>query len=169
MEKRFDWLSLLVGVLMIVAGGYALFAPIGVLVSLPLIIGILAIAKGIQTLWMYFMVKRDFNQKSMWLIWLGIVDIIIGLVFIIRIGLALDIIVFIFAIWFILDAIAEIMTARLFKAQRGYYWLLLVLGIIALILGIILLFNPLLASTTLVWLISFYLMVFGINKIIQAF
>lgn len=169
MEKRFDWLSLLVGILMLLAGGYTLFAPLGVLLSLPLVLGVLAIAKGVQTLWLRHQVNEILVQKSSWLLWLGIIDIVIGLLFIIRMGLALDVIVFIFAVWFIFDAIFEIMTARVFKADKGYYWLLIILSVLGLILGIILLFNPLLASATLVWLIAFYLIFIGIGKIIQAF
>lgn len=169
MEKRFDWLSLLVGILMLLAGGYTLFAPLSVLLSLPLVLGILAIAKGVQTLWLRHQVNEILVQKSSWLLWLGIIDIVIGLLFIIKMGLALDVIVFIFAVWFIFDAIFEIMTVRVFKADKGYYWLLIILSVLGLILGIILLFNPLLASATLVWLIAFYLIFIGIGKIIQAF
>lgn len=169
MEKRFDWLSLLVGILMLLAGGYTLFAPLSVLLSLPLVLGILAIAKGVQTLWLRHQVNEILVQKSSWLLWLGIIDIVIGLLLIIKMGLALDVIVFIFAVWFIFDAIFEIMTVRVFKADKGYYWLLIILSVLGLILGIILLFNPLLASATLVWLIAFYLIFIGIGKIIQAF
>ena len=42
-------------------------------------------------------------------------------------------------------------------------------AVLGLIIGVVLLFSPMLSAITMVWLISFYLIVIGIVKIIQAF
>ena len=70
------------------------------------------------------------------------------------------------AVW----ANLEIKAAGLFKAfHRGYATWLVILGVISIILGIILLFSPMLSAMTIVWLVSTMLMVFGIMHVIQAF
>lgn len=46
---------------------------------------------------------------------------------------------------------------------------MIVLNVIALILGIALLFNPLLASIAIVWIVSIYLVVTGISQFVSAF
>jgi uncharacterized membrane protein HdeD (DUF308 family) len=76
----------------------------------------------------------------------------------------------IFALWFIISSANELTIAGFFhQLNVGYYWLLFILDILGLIIGVVLLFSPMLSAITMVWLISFYLIVIGIVKIIQAF
>ena len=101
---------------------------------------------------------------------MGILDIILGLIFIFKIAVGASFIAVIFAVWFIFDAITQLATANFFKRlDKGYYWVIVILSILSLILGIMLLFNPMLSALTIVWIISIYLITIGILKIIQAF
>ena len=75
-----------------------------------------------------------------------------------------------FAIWFIIDSFLQIKAAKFFRTfHRGYSTWLVILGVISIILGIILLFSPVLSALTIVWLVSVMLIVFGIMHIVQAF
>jgi len=169
-KRGFDWFSLVVGIILVIAGIASFMRPDATLKFVSICLGIGLLVKGIYELWFRQGINNWFGEKSGWLLFMGIVDIILGLLFIFRVASGVVVIAYIFAFWFIFDSIAEIATANYFKRlNRGYYVAMLILNILALLVGFILLFNPLIAASTLVLLISFYLLLIGFIKIIQAF
>lgn len=169
-HRAFDWFSLIVGIVFVIAGIASYMNPDDTLKFISICIGIGALVKGFYELWFRRGVGNLFGESSGWLLFMGILDIILGLLFIFRAASGIIVIAYIFAFWFIFDSIAEIATAGYFKQlNRGYYILNLILNIIALFIGFVLLFNPLIAATTLVLIIAFYLILIGVIKIIQAF
>lgn len=169
-KKRFDWFSLIIGILFVVAGIYSFIRPDKTLHLLSIIVGIIFLLRGIYQLWFRQRISQLLNEKSGWLIFTAILDIILGIIFLFQPGFGVLFIAIIFAIWFILDSAGELASAKFFKAfHRGYYWFIIILAIISLLLGVILLFSPLLSAMTVVWLISTFLIVFGVMKFIQAF
>lgn len=169
-KRGFDWFSLVVGIILVIAGIASFMRPDATLKFVSICLGIGLLVKGIYELWFRQGINNWFGEKSGWLLFMGIVDIILGLLFIFRAASGVVVIAYIFAFWFIFDSIAEIATANYFKRlNRGYYVAMLILNILALLVGFILLFNPLIAASTLVLLISFYLLLIGFIKIIQAF
>lgn len=169
-KRGFDWFSLVVGIILVIAGIASFMRPDATLKFVSICLGIGLLVKGIYELWFRQGINNWFGEKSGWLLFMGIVDIILGLLFIFRAASGVVVIAYIFAFWFIFDSIAEIATANYFKRlNRDYYVAMLILNILALLVGFILLFNPLIAASTLVLLISFYLLLIGFIKIIQAF
>ncbi|MEY8662547.1 DUF308 domain-containing protein [Ligilactobacillus faecis] len=169
-KRGFDWFSLVVGIILVIAGIASFMRPDATLKFVSICLGIGLLVKGIYELWFRQGINNWFGEKSGWLLFMGIVDIILGLLFIFRAASGVVVIAYIFAFWFIFDSIAEIATANYFKRlNRGYYVAMLILNILALLVGFVLLFNPLIAASTLVLLISFYLLLIGFIKIIQAF
>lgn len=165
-KKGFDWFSLIVGVLFIIAGIASFTRPDKTLHFLAIVAGIAFIFRGIYELWFRQRIGRILGESSGWLIFSAILDII----FLFQPGFGVLFIAIIFAIWFILDSITELLSAKFFKEfHRGYYWFIVILAILSLVLGVILLFSPLLSAITVVWLVSTFLIVFGIMKLIQAF
>ncbi|MCT6891048.1 MAG: DUF308 domain-containing protein, partial [Lactobacillus sp.] len=55
------------------------------------------------------------------------------------------------------------------RISNFFFWLNLILNILGLLIAISLMFNPALSALTLIWLVSFWLLIFGINQIIAAF
>ncbi|WGN90347.1 HdeD family acid-resistance protein [Ligilactobacillus faecis] len=169
-KRGFDWFSLVVGIILVIAGIASFMRPDATLKFVSICLGIGLLVKGIYELWFRQGINNWFGEKSGWLLFMGIIDIILGLLFIFRAASGVVVIAYIFAFWFIFDSIAEIATANYFKRlNRGYYVAMLILNILALLVGFILLFNPLIAASTLVLIISFYLLLIGFIKIIQAF
>lgn len=94
---------------------------------------------------------------------MGIIDILVGFIFIFNRNLGVTVIAIVFAIWFLFDSIDDIRVAGVFKQfHRGYYWFLIILAIFMLLV-------PAISALSIVWLIAFYLMLTGIAKIVQAF
>ena len=169
-KKGFDWFSLIVGVLFTIAGIASFTRPDKTLHFLAIVAGIAFIFRGIYELWFRQRIGRILGESSGWLIFSAILDIILGIIFLFQPGFGVLFIAIIFAIWFILDSITELLSAKFFKEfHRGYYWFIVILAILSLVLGVILLFSPLLSAITVVWLVSTFLIVFGIMKLIQAF
>ena len=138
-KRNFDVFSLVIGILLIFLGGYSLYRPDTTLAFISIMMGMIAIIKGIYELWFRRGISFWLGEKSGWLLVMGILDIILGLIFIFK------------------------------RLDKGYYWVIVILSILSLILGIMLLFNPMLSALTIVWIISIYLITIGILKIIQAF
>lgn len=169
-RKKFDWLSLILGILLIFLGAMALNAPRKTLTLISIFVGIGALIKGIYTIWFRRGMKDLTGMKLTFLLISSIIDIVLGLLFIIHINFGIVVLAYLFAFWFIFDSIIQLFTDHFFKAMNcSYFDLLIVLNIITLILGIVLLFNPMLSVYTLVGLVAFYLFFIGIVKVIQAF
>lgn len=169
-KKGFDWFSLVVGILFVLAGFASFFHPDKTLHFLAIVIGISFIFRGIYELWFRQFINRALNESTGWLIFTAILDIILGIIVLVYPNFGVLYIAILFAIWFIIDSFMEIKSAKIFREfHRGYAAWVVILGVISAILGFILLFSPLLSAMTIVWLVSAMLLVFGIMHIIQAF
>lgn len=169
-RKRFDWFSLVVGILFVLAGIASFIHPDKTLRFLAVLTGIVFILRGIHELWFRRLVDVALNERSGWIIFAAILDIILGIIVLAFPKWGILYLAILFAVWFIIDAINQIRAARFFRLfHRGYATWLVVLGVLSVILGIVLLFSPLLSAMTIVWLISLMLIVFGTMHIIQAF
>ncbi|MCH3923152.1 MULTISPECIES: HdeD family acid-resistance protein [Limosilactobacillus] len=169
-QKKFDWFSLIVGILFVLAGIASLMHPDKTLHFLAILVGIAFILRGIYELWFRQFVNRVLNEGSGWLMFTAILDIILGIIVLVYPNWGVLYIAILFAIWFIIDSVMQIKAAGLFREfHRGYSTWLVILGVLSVILGIILLFSPMMSAMTIVWLISLLLMVFGIMHIIEAF
>ena len=169
-QHKFNWFSLVVGVILFVAG-IVTFIHLGTTLEfISIIIGATAVVKGLYELWFKHVLDTTTEEKTLGLFAMGIVDLVLGFLFIFKAATGSQVIAYIFALWFIFDAIVQLATSKQFKnaGKVNYVWMI-VLNVIALILGIALLFNPLLASIAIVWIVSIYLVVTGISQFIAAF
>lgn len=169
-RKKFRWPSFIIGILFVILSiwafmnpGHAAFATIWVLVIGMLIYGIFQIF-----LW-YDIGKSGLTRPGM-LLFSAILDIILSILIIIAFSnglsdMAILIIGYMFAFEFIADSISSISMSNLsFHSGANR-----VLGVLGLILGVILLFNPFIGTFAAVFMIAIYLMVFGILLITRAF
>lgn len=132
--------------------------------------GIIAIVKGVGGVLIYKKIK-DFTRLNIKLFfWISIIDIILGLILVFNVESAVLIIPYVFSIWFIIDSINDISFGRYLRfVPGGLYHLNIIINIITLILGIMMLYNPLRASFTVVFLIGMYLTISGVKYIAYAF
>ena len=169
-QHKFNWFSLVVGVILFVAG-IVTFIHLGTTLEfISIIIGATAVVKGLYELWFKHVLDTTTEEKTLGLFAMGIVDLVLGFLFIFKAATGAQVVAYIFALWFIFDAIVQLAASKQFKSVgKAHYVWMIVLNVIALILGIALLFNPLLASIAIVWIVSIYLVVTGISQFISAF
>lgn len=172
MERRnkFTWEYFLIGLLFIFVSLVSFNNPDSSLKAVVYIFAIAAIIKGIFELFFRRKLHEFTNQKSTLLIVLGIFDLVVGVFLLINTNAGILALPYIFAIWFIVDSIVGLAESDIFKVKgSGYYWFMVVINVIGIIVGIMLLFNPIVSALTLAFLVGFYLMMIGISLLVYAF
>lgn len=168
-NRGFDWAAFISGVLMIVAGLFLIRHPGKALHAFVLLFAILSIVQGF--VWLAFYSRFRYYISFSWLsIVSGVLDIIIGILFLYSYDAAGLTLAYLFAFWFMFDSISGIIFAWHLRKLSGFsFWISLILNIFGLLIAISLMFNPALSALTLIWLISFWLLIFGVSEIIGAF
>ncbi len=150
---------------MVLCGGSCLFTPLRTflasgyaLMVLLLVYGVVGIVKSIAS--------KEYGVNFAF----SIISVIAGLVMVFLPGLPLmadGMLIYIMAVWFILQGIMSIVVSvKLKGANGGKKWIWgLVLGILGIILGLYSLFHPVLLALTTGILIGVYFIVSGINMI----
>lgn len=160
--RSFRWGYLIIGILFMIVSLICFWNPAGSLGGLAAVFGVLAIFNGV------WLIANRMGTTIRLVA--GIIDILIGIFFIVNIWAAAAALPYIFAIWFILGSVFRLMTVGLTKIMgAGYFIMSIIINIIGIILGIILLFNPAAAALTLAFLVGFYLMLEGIECIVLSF
>ena len=151
-KHKFDWFGFIVGLLSIFVGYEVIKNPLTSLSTITIILGIFAIVRGVYELWFGSQLNKYLGTGSANL----------------RVGVIATI--YIFAIWFLVDSIFQLFTARFYSFfGKGYYWLIIILACFSLLFAIILLFNPVLAGGFIVFMLAFFFIATGIAEIIEAF
>lgn len=167
-DQGFDWGAFVAGILMVIASLLLIRHPDKGLHAFVLMFGILSIAQGLVWLAGYSRFHLFFSRSWVTLI-SGILDIVIGILFLCSYDVGSLAIAYLFAIWFFADSLVGIVFSwHLHGIANGYFIFNLIMNILSLIIAIFLIFNPIIAALSLVWLVAFWLMVFGLNEIILA-
>lgn len=161
-RRTINWGFLLVGILFVGASVLSFINPAGSLESLAYVFAFLAIVNGVWLL--------ANNLGSGWRIAGGIIDILIGLFLVSNIYYTMAALPYVFAVWFIVDSILRLATIGITRLLgTGFFVLSLIFNILGLIVGILLLFNPVVSALTLSFMVGFYLLLAGIESIALAF
>lgn len=165
--SRYWWVLLLRGVLAVIFGLIALFAPGLALASLVLVFGFYAIADGISSIgyaWMH-------RQRDRWWVGLitGIISIIAGIVAIILPSLAGLTLLTVIAIWAIFLGVSQIIAAiQLRKEIEGEIWMGLS-GLLAVIFGVSVILFPAGGALAIASIIGIFAIMYGVFLSILAF
>src|SRR5690625_3574919 len=163
------WSSLLIGVFFLIIGVFIISFPEENLFAITWLIGILFIINGFIEIFIRRVMKQATQNGSNILIVLGIINIIIGVLILFNVVTSTTFIVYLFAIWFIINALFNMFTVTpAEKSNRGFHSLSIILNIIEIIFGVILLFNPLIAAVIIAIFMSAVFFIIGITYIIDA-
>lgn len=169
MEKKshIDWSYFLLGLVFLLVALVSFRNPSSSLVAIVYVFASTALMKGIIEL---FFKQRGKQHKSMFRIVLGIFDLLMSLILFFNPIIGMMSLPFLFAIWFIVDSLFEIVEAyRIKNKHTGYYWFSIIVNCIGVVLGMMLFFNPIASAITLAFLVGIYFMISGITFIIAAF
>ena len=168
--RKFDLFSLIIGLFSLYVGYLIVKHPLTGLLSIVVVIGIFSIIRGIYQLYFAYQVRRWFNRRTGWLIFSGIIDLLLGILFLFNLPIGLTTLIYILAFWFIIDGIAECSLASVYRLfGKSYYWLIIILAVLAIIAGVVLLFRPMLGALVIVIMAAVYFFMSGILEIVEAF
>lgn len=157
-------LVLVMGIVMVIGGVYTWFHPLAALAALALILGIVFIVVGVGYLAAYFS-----GSYSGWYLAVGLLDIIVGVVLVSNLRQTIMVLPFMFAFWCLFSGVIQIAAAlQLRKSPMARLWPWpLIAGIIGIIVGFWIMFQPLAGAVALTILLGVYLVINGIVTILE--
>jgi len=166
----FDWTEFITGIAFLIAAVVILRNPGATLLTLTFIFAIVAIVRGISTLAAYSKLREITGNMAGISVVSGILDLLLGILFLFNIPAGVLTITYLFAFWFIMDSIVGILNASHLKAAgTGWYVFDLILQVLSLLVGILLLMNPVVSAVGLIYLLAMAFILFGITDIVIAF
>ncbi|MCD7769792.1 MAG: DUF308 domain-containing protein [Oscillospiraceae bacterium] len=164
-------LELIVGIALIALGLFTLFRPNKTITGAVVLYGIIAAVTGVSDIAFYIKMERRTGFGPAVSLVTGILQVIAGLLLVLHPGAGTTIIAIMFPLWFIAHCISKLSHLDVIRIRTGTanYYLTIVLNIIGLVLGFIMLFNPVLSVNTVGFVMAFYLVVLGIDSLTIAF
>ncbi len=154
---------LFAGILMVVLGTYVWFNPFISLLALSLYIGIALIVIGAGY------IGSSMSLESGWFMFVGLIDIIVGIILVSNLGVSAATLPIIFALWSIsVGAVQLVSSYHLSKNNLPWGWSLS-LGLLGIIFGFLILQYPNLGAVTISTLLGLYIVLYGILEIIEYF
>lgn len=162
-ERSSFWL-LFVGLLMIGMGVYVWLHPVEAIEALGLYLGITFLVSGVAFLLSFF------SGASSWNLAQGILEIILGILFIFDMGVTLVTIPVIIAFWGLFIGVLALTAAYHLFEMGGPQWIWsFISGLFGILFCFIVLLNPLAGLLTATMLIGIYLVLYGIFACLEYF
>lgn len=173
MKKRsgFGWIECISGLCMLLLGVFTIFRPQSMFTWFVVIYGLLAIVTGICDIVFYIKAERYTGFGPVISLISGILSVMAGAVLLAHPGIGKTILSVLFPLWFIAHCISHLThlnTIRLIAGNACYY-ISLVMNVVGLVLGIMMLIEPMYAFVTADTLVGIYLIAAGVEAIVIAF
>lgn len=150
--RSMRWTQYTTGALLMIIGGLAILYPAASLVSAALFMGFGFLIAGLNHLVPYFTMRSE-TFRPVWLLPQGILDIILGILMISRIGLTSFMVPIFLAFWILLAGMVKIWVAFALKRLKFKRWgISLVGGIVLMLLAWFLASTPLLGALLVSWI-----------------
>jgi uncharacterized membrane protein HdeD (DUF308 family) len=162
------WLVLIRGILAILFGLFALFAPGTALLALVFVFGAYAIIDGITAIIAGIRHRKEESHWG-WHVFQGVVSLIAGIVAFAWPGITVLAILFVIAFWSIVNGVAQIVESFTMRKMGASTWgWMLAGGIVSVLFGIVLFAQPGAGLITLLWLVGIFSIIFGVIMVVWA-
>ncbi|WP_193162494.1 HdeD family acid-resistance protein [Microbulbifer hainanensis] len=158
------WLLLLRGICAVAFGILAFIWPGLSLLTLVILFGIYALLDGFFAL-IAAVLGRHKATPVWWLIIGGLVSVAAGIVTFIYPQITALVLVIFIGSWALVRGIFEIIGAVRLRKEIDKEWLLVAIGLLSVLFGLAVLFNPGAGALALVWLIGAYAIALGLSMI----
>lgn len=158
--SRYWWLIALRGAFAIIFGILALVWPVLTLGALIILFGVYAVVDGISAIITGFS-DRHRNDRWWALLVEGIIGIGAGIMAFIWPNLTAVLLLYFIAVWALLTGVFEIIAAIRLRQELANEWVLGLSGVLSILFGLVLAFNPGTGAVALIWIIGSYAILFG--------
>jgi len=161
------WVLLLYGLGALVFGAVAILQPLAAATALAWAIGVMAVVEGVISLVALFGGNSGVSRS--WLAVYALASLVFGVLAVINPLATASVLVLLLAVWLIVAGIHRIVFAVRVRRHIQGEWLLILSGVLAIVLGALLVANPLagVAVTTL-W-IGIGSLIYGVLQVVVAF
>jgi Uncharacterized conserved protein len=168
--SQFNWTSLLLGIVALIAAIFAFRDPAANLLALTALFGVAALIRGLLQIYGKFAVRGIPGVNGNFLLFMGIVNIIFAILLLSNLWAGMMVLSVLFAIWFTVESIISLVNSGAAKLiGTGYYWFKVIFSIIGILIGISLFLHPVSAAFTLSFLVGVYFLFIAINCFVEAF
>ena len=162
--KAWIW-SIVRGGAAVVFGIIAFAAPLKTALVLAIVVGLLAIVDGIVDIIDAVRYRGSAGMTSR--IVLGVLSIAFGLVVLFWPGLSLELLAVIIGIWAIVAGLLQIAASAGHRGSTSSGWVWgLIAGALSIVFGVLVVIRPAGGVITLMWILGFYALLFGIALIV---
>lgn len=162
--------ELIIGIILIILGIFTFVRPSNALTGIVFVYGILAVVTGIADIIFYVKIEQRTGFGPTISLVTGILSIIAGILLLFNPGAGKWAMVILFPLWFIMHCISRLTHLPIIRVTSGtgYYYFTLVVNILGLLLGFVMIFNPLLSFISVSYIIGCYLILIGIDHMVLA-
>ncbi len=171
MEKSIKgswWILLVVGILFLILSVKVMMHPAESIVDLAFFIGWASLIAGIFQVGFSISTKKILTGWA-WQMFSGVVNIVIGVIFLSHPAMTAKMLPFFFGFWMIFVGISSFFNGIREQnngLQKG--WFDMILGALIFIGGMYITYNPAQEASMLIWFISFSLMFYGIYFVVTS-
>lgn len=162
---KLKWSSLIMGTLLLIVAVIIFSYPVKNFYTLTWLIGLFIFINGVIQLLFRRAARALAGSGSGLIVVIGIIDIIFGLLVIFNVGASSTFFIFMFAAWFIVSSIIGLMTISKQSRLKG---LSIIVNVLGLLLGIILLFNPMMGMILVSTMIAITFAILGVTYVIDG-
>ena len=163
-HKKTESFLLMESILFGLAALLIFIKPITILTSLAFIFGIFLAIIGLYQISSGFKSNNKNNSANNLTIAFGIMNLVLGLVFLLQPSGALYTIIYVFAILFFIKSIKFfIFSLKLYKAKSGKHLIDIIISGIMLLLSVVVLFFPEISLVTFMYYIGFMFLVYAVS------
>lgn len=164
---KFWWLQVLLGVVFIFSGFWVLTNPIEGYIALSIVFGVLMFVSGFTEL-VFSFINKDQMENWGWQFMGALFDFLIGLILVSFPKLTMQVIPFLVAFYFMFKGFGEMSLAIDLKGKGGdvsWGWLMF-FGILAVALGLLILYRPQIGGLTVVFYTGVAFTMVGVFKVL---
>ncbi len=163
------WILLVKGIILIVLAIFVFLNPGKAIIGLSIFIGVGFLLSGIINTVSALSLRKEIKHWG-WYLAEGLVDLFFGILFLAKPELTASLMVFMVGFWFLFYAITNLI-ASFYLKEEGIrnWWVELVWGILGVLFGMLIVFNPFAGLITIVWLLGIFFIMAGIFNIAMAF
>jgi uncharacterized membrane protein HdeD (DUF308 family) len=159
------WLSVLLGVLLVIMGIWVIMTPIESYITLSIFFSAIIFVSGISGL-IFTLGNKNRLSGWGWHLASAILDLLFGAILLMYPGLSMVILPFIVAFWFMFSGFSAIGLSGEYKRMgMGSSGWGIAFGILTIILAFIIIFKPIVGALTIVYMTGFAFMSLGIFRI----